>query len=52
MIAVCTRGLKGIAALLLISAHPLLEELFNFDIDVHNIRSWDDWMDSFISKDP
>ena len=31
------RGLKGIAALLLISAHPLLEELFNFDTYVHNI---------------
>ena len=51
MIAVCTRGLKGIAALLLISAHPLLEELFNFDTDVH-ILSWDDGMGSLISKDP
>ena len=52
MIAACTRGLKGIAALLLLSAHPLLE-LFNFDIDVHNnILSWDDGMGSLISKDP
>ena len=49
MIAVCTRGLKGIAALLLISAHP---ELFNFDTDVHNNLSWDDGMGSLISKDP
>ena len=52
MIAVCTRGLKGIAALLLISAHPLLEELFNFDTDVYNILSWDDGMGSLISEDP
>ena len=51
MIAACTRGLKGIAALLLLSAHPLLE-LFNFDIDVQNILSRDDGMGSLISKDP
>ena len=52
MIAACTRGLKGIAALLLILAHLKLEKLFNFDTDVHNILSWDDGMGSLISKDP
>ena len=52
MIAVCSRGLKGIAALLLISAYPLQEELFNFDTYVHNILRWDDRMGSLISEDP